>query len=133
MQDTCRTRLASLDRFENYVNTCLVARLAHRLVVLTWWVGWKAELLSREHKGEGYVCLFLSEKEGLFAYWVEKPELVANKAGFQASGYTVLSQTEFIDIVMAMNQEWSSGNWANVVDWMNRYGKSPGLDFNRFP
>jgi hypothetical protein len=65
--------------------------------------------------------------------WAEREEIVvANKADFEASGLKVLSVKEAADIIVDTLNELASGNWARVADWLKKYGKSPGLDFNSF-
>ena len=65
--------------------------------------------------------------------WVEREQIVANRERYRADGFTVLSVEEMVDIIEDLVRELDSGNWAKVVDWLNRYGKSPGLDFERLP
>ena len=133
VQDGCETILADLRRFESYMALYGVRRLVRRLAILSSWVSWVAESLYREHEGQGYVCVFLSERQGVHILWVEREKLVANRERYRADGFTVLSVEEMVDIMEDLVRELDSGNWAKVVDWLNRYGKSPGLDFERFP
>lgn len=65
-------------------------------------------------------------------YWVERKELVADKASWRSYGWEVLSVDEAKTLLEGMAKELGAGNWAMVVNWLARYGKSPGLDFDRF-
>ena len=131
--DGCETILDDLGRFDSYVGRYAVGRLIRRLAILSVWVSRVAESLYREHEGSGYVCVFLSEREGVHMLWVEREQIVANRERYRADGFTVLSVEEMVDIIEDLVRGLDSGNWAKVVDWLNRYGKSPGLDFERFP
>jgi hypothetical protein len=133
VKDQCRDMLASLDRFNSYVASYAVGRLVRRLAILSSWVSAVAETLYREHESQGYVCVFLSEREGVHMLWVEREQIVAKRERYRAYGSTVLSVEEIVDIIDQLVRELDSGNWAKVVDWLHRYGKSPGLDFDRFP
>lgn len=131
--DGCEIILADLEGFNSYAGSYATSRLIRRLAILSSWVSWVAESLYREHGGQGYVCVFLSEREGVHALWVEREKLVADRESYRADGSTVLSVEEVVDIIDQLARELDSGNWAKVVDWLNRYGKSQGLDFERFP
>ena len=132
MEDHCQVILTELNEFEEYVASYAIRRLVRKLTVLAWWVITMAERLYKEHSFQGYVCVFLSERNGLAVHWVETEEIVANKAFFEAGGSKVLSLEEVNYIVAKMTKELGDGNWAKVMDWLNRHGKSPGLDFNKF-
>ena len=83
-------------------------------------------------QGKGYVCVFLTQKEGITVHWVENKEIVADKSWFEAYGSKVLSPDEAIFIICEMVDEIVSNNWVKVMEWLNKYGKSPGLDFDKF-
>lgn len=130
--DDCQLILTSLDRFESCVCSYAIGRLIRKLRILGAWMIAQAESLYEQHKSQGYVCVFLSEARGINVLWVEKGEIVADKAYFEAYGSKVLSLEEATEIIIDLLNELASGNWATVVDWVNRYGKSPGLDFDKF-
>ncbi len=131
--DRCEIIFADLEGFNSYVASYAVGRLVRRLAILNVWVARVAESLYRDHGGQGYVCVFLSEREGVHVLWVEREQIVANRERYRTYGATVLSVQEMVDIIEGLARELDSGNWARVVDWLNRYGSSPGLDFDRFP
>ena len=133
VEERCQISLADLDRFNNYAGSYARFRLVRRLAILSFWVSGVAKSLYREHQGKGYVCVFLSEREGVHMLWVEREQIVANRERFRADGFTVLSVEEMVGKIEDLVRELDSDNWAKVVDWLNRYGKSPGLDFERFP
>lgn len=131
--DRCETILADLGRFDSYVGRYAVGRLVRRLAILSVWVARVAESLYRDHRRLGYVAVLLSEGSGIAIHWVEREKIVANKESYRSDGFTVLSVEEMVDIIEDLVRELDLGNWDKVVDWLNRYGKSPGLDFKRFP
>jgi hypothetical protein len=65
-------------------------------------------------------------------YWVERKELVADKTHYRSFGWEVLSVDEAKAVLEGMAKELGAGNWAMVVNWLSKYGKSPGLDCDRF-
>jgi hypothetical protein len=132
LEKRCLVMMSSLDRFDKYVSSYAVMRLIEKLSLLGAWVSMRAEALNREHRGEGYVCVFVSEAVGMNAYWVERKELVADKARWRSSGWEVLSVDEAKAVLEGIVKELDAGNWTTVVNWLARYGKSPGLDFDRF-
>ena len=130
--DGCEIILADLGRFDSYVGRYAVGRLVRRLAILSFWISAVAESLYRDHVGQGYVCVVLKEGTGIFIHRVEREELLPTR-WTRAHGYTVLSVDGAVGIIEELARELDSGNWAKVVDWLNRYGKSPGLDFGSFP
>lgn len=90
-----------------------------------------AERLYKEHSGQGYLCVFLSEAKGLRVHWLENKEIVSDKAFFEAGGSNVFSIEEVNDIITQMMDELALGEWAKAADWFKKYGKSPGLDFSK--
>jgi len=132
VEERCLVMMSSLDRFDKYASSYAVMRLVDKLSLLGAWVSMRAEALHGEHKGQGYVCVFVGEAEGMNAYWVERKELVADKAWWRSFGREVLSVDEAKAVLEGMVKELDAGNWPTVVNWLARYGKSPGLDFDRF-
>jgi len=132
VEHDCQAILTKLNEFEEYVASYAIGRLVRKLTILGAWMIAQAESLYEQHKGQGYVCVFLSEARGINILWVEREEVVADKAYFEAYGSKVLSVSEAADIIIDLLNELSSGNWAKVVDWVKNYGRSPGLDFDKF-
>ncbi len=131
--DGCEIILADLEGFNSYAGSYATSRLVRKLAILSHWITRMEGSLYRDHKDKGYVCVFLSEREGIHPLWIEREEIVADRERFRADGSTVLSVGEMVDIIEDLVRELDSGNWAKVVDWLNRYGKSQGLDFRSFP
>jgi len=132
IEDDCQLTLTSLDRFYGYVGSYAAGSLRHKLLTLGHWIIDVEKSHYREHDGHGHVCIFLSEARGMNVFWVESAEIVADKAWFEADGTKVLSMKEALVIIHDMLDELNAGNWARVVDWVKRYGKSSGLDFDKF-
>jgi len=118
--------------FEGHVSSYIASRLIRKLRILVVWIIVRAEALYEEHEGEGHVCVFFSKREGITLHWVERKEIVADRAWFESHGLRVVSVPEAADIFVQMADELASDNWAKVVDWLSKYGKSPGLDFSKF-
>jgi len=133
VENDCQVIIHSLNDFGNYVSSYAAWRLGRKLQILGSWIIVLVEGLYKEHKGKGYVCVFLTQKEGITVHWVETKKIVADKSWFEAYGSKVLSPEEAIGIICEMVDEIVSNNWVKVMEWLNKYGKSPGLDFSKFP
>jgi len=129
----CGMIITDLEDFNNYVVSYAPYRLCRKLQIIANWIVGCVERLYEEHKGQGYVCVFLTQKAGVTVHWVETKKLVADKAHYQAYGSIVLSPEEAIVIIAQMMDGLVLNNWAEAIDWLNRYGKSPGLDFDKLP
>ncbi len=128
----CQIILTSLNEFEEYLASYAAGRLRHKLDILGSWINALAELRYKEHENQGYVCVFLSEANGFAVHWVKEEEIVADKAYYAQNGSKVLSVEEATGIILNMMNNLASGNWAEVLDWVKKYVKSPGLDFNKY-
>lgn len=133
VEHCCQIILTNLNEFEGYLATYAPGCLRRKLDILGSWINALAELRYKEHENRGYVCVFLSEVNGFNVYWVKKEEIVADKAYYEQNGSKVLSVEEATGIIIDMMNNLASGNWAEVVDWVKKYGKSPGLDFSKIP
>ena len=133
VEERCQSILCSIESCEGYTSTYLSKRLSHKLKYLGAWILSVADTLYQEHKGQGYVCVFLNESNGTTIHWVETEEIVANKSRLAAYGNTVLSVEEATGIITNMLDMLDQGNWVPVVDWVKRFGKSPDLDFSKYP
>ena len=129
IEKNCHEIVACVDEFDRYVGHCALDRLSRKLVILAGWVVARTQCLYKEHQGQGYVSVFVNEREGVNVLWVKDEEIVADKEYYKGHGSTVLSVGEANYLLFNLNRELASGNWAKVVDWIKRYGRSPGLDF----
>ena len=131
IQVRCDALGSSLAAFEDHVSMYPATKLSHRLLGLATWIAASTVSLYDQHGGEGHVCVFLSAGEGTTLHWVENEKIVADRAHFQSRGFTVLSPPEVMDLITDMIHESTSGGWEKVVEWLNKYGKSPGVDFSK--
>ncbi|MBA7701458.1 hypothetical protein ES703_110196 [subsurface metagenome] len=128
----CQIILTNLNEFEQYLATYAAGCLRRKLDILGSWINALAELRYKEHENQGYVCVFLSEANGFNVHWVKEEEIVADKAYYERTGSKVLSVEEATGIIIDMMNNLTSGNWAEVLDWVKKYAKSPGLDFSKY-
>ena len=122
-----------LDEFDEYVGSYAASRLSQKLLILACWISARAKSLYEEHQDQGYVAVLLNMSEGTNVYWVSDERVVADKAFYRAGGSIVLSVDELSELAFSLIRELVSGSWAKVVDWLNKYGKSQGLDFDKLP
>ena len=126
----CQRIQDNMEQFDNIMESYAFQRLFRRLYLLSGWILAYAKSLYIQHQGQGYVCAFLREGRGITILWVETEELVSDKASYEAGGSMVYSVEEVSDIINGVMGQLGSGNWAEVVDWVKKYAKSPDLDFN---
>jgi hypothetical protein len=131
VEHCCQLILSNLNEFEEYLATYAAGRLRRKLYILGSWVNALAKLRYKEHGNQGYVCVFLSEVNGFKVYWVKEEAIVADKDSYAQNGSKVLSVEEATSIIIDMMNNLASGNWAEVLDWVKKYAKSPGLDFSK--
>ena len=74
----CQIILTTLSEFEGYLVSYAAGRLRLKLDILGSWINALAELRYKEHGNQGYVCVFLSEANGLNVHWVKEKEIVAD-------------------------------------------------------
>ena len=128
-----QTAVESIGEFNDRAGSYLLVRLSRKLAILGYWTIGLAKRLYEEHKGSGYVCVFLTERDGITVHWIENKEIVADKAWFASHGSIVLSVEEAISTIGQLINDLGLNNWVKVVEWLKIYGKSPGLDFSKFP
>lgn len=131
IENQCQIILDNVQQFDKRVSSYARERLVRKLSILGNWIIVCEKHLYEIHGGEGYVCVFQSEANGFGVHWVKEEEIVADKAYYKQTGSTVLIVEEATRIILNMMNELASGNWATVVDWVYKYGKSPGLDFSK--
>ena len=133
VEGQCQVALESIGESNDRAGSYLLVRLSRKLAILGYWTIGLAKRLYEEHKGSGYVCVFLTERDGITVHWIENKEIVADKAWFAFHGSIVLSVEEAISTIGQLINDLGLNNWVKVVEWLKIYGKSPGLDFSKFP
>jgi len=132
VEGQCQDMSNILLEFEDHVSSYVASRLVRKLGILLAFIVVQAMLLYKQHEKQGYVCVFFSEPEGITLHWLEREEIVADRPWFASRGIKVVSVPEAANTIAQLADELASDNWAKVVDWLSKYGKSPGLDFTKF-
>ena len=127
----CQRIQDNMEQFDKVIESYAFEKLTRRLYILSSWILAWAKSLYIEHQGQGYVTVFLREGRGITILWVETEDLVSDKAYYEAGGSMVFSVDEATSIINGMMSQLGPGNWAEVVDWVYKYGRSPGLDFSK--
>ena len=133
VEGQCQVALESISEFNDHAGSYLLVKLSRKLAILGYRTIGLAKRLYEEHKGSGYVCVFLTERDGITVHWIENKEIVADKAWFASHGSIVLSVEEAISTIGQLINDLGLNNRVKVVEWLKIYGKSPGLDFSKFP
>jgi hypothetical protein len=132
LEDRCHKIIGEMTKFDSYVASYAIERLTSRLRILEGWIIAWAEHLYEEHDKQGYVCVFFNVIKGITIKWVEDAELVADKAWNAKFGNTVLSVEESVNMIENNLVYLAQGDWERVIEWVKLYGKSPGLDFDKY-
>lgn len=128
VETECQIILTSLSEFERNAELYVFSKLINKLLILQQWVVSETKRLYVEHKGKGYVCVFLNEREGLKPFWVEDEKLVSDKERWASYyGSTVTSPEVAVESIRQLGERLQSNDWPTVVIWLRKYGKSPGL------
>lgn len=133
VEGQCQVMLEDISEFDNHAGSYALIRISRKLAILGYWIIALTKRLYEEHKGGGYVCVFFTERDGITVHWIQNKEIVADKAWFASHGSTVLSVEKAIDTICQLINDLGSNNWIKVVEWLKIHGKSPGLDFSKFP
>lgn len=128
----CQRIQENVEQFDNIMETYAFQRLFRRLYLLSGWILAYAKSLYIQHQGQGYVCVFLREANGFNVYWVKEEAIVADKACYERIGSKVFSIEEASSLIDGIMGQLALGNWAEVVDWVKKYAKSPGLVFSKY-
>jgi len=132
IENQCHIILDNVQQFDKRVSSYARERLTRKLSILgSWIIIWEKHLYET-HGGEGYVCVFLNEANGFNVHWVKEEEIVADKAWYQRCGSKVLTVEEATGIILNMMNNLASGSWAEVLNWVKKYARSPGLDFSKY-
>jgi hypothetical protein len=116
----CDVIVSNLRRFDSYVSSYALDQLTYTLGLILLSVIMESSLVQAAHDGRGYVCLSLNIKDGITVCWLEKRELVEDRAWWRTFGYTILSLDEFRDMLIGMIE---NKDWAKSVQWLNDYGR----------
>lgn len=118
----CKAVLTEFDEFESNMALQPVEIVGRRLYVIACWIASSVLARREEHHGKGYACVVILEKGELITWWVENKSIVANTSWWKAQGITILSIEESLDMISELVSELGSGNWSDVVSWINKCG-----------
>ena len=117
----CETMLIDLDEFERTIVVKPVEIVGKRLLVIAYWITSSVLALYEEHGRKGYMCVVIMENGKLVPYWFENRRIVASKNWWKSQGLMMLSLQEALCIIQGLMDRLTSGNWVDVVSWINRH------------
>jgi len=126
VQRRCECIIAQLSKFEHHTRTFPISQLTQRLDTLTQWILSRADYIHQIYGNLVHVFVMITEDQGLLVLWINDIDLLRD-----ISYINILSLREALDLIKRMESEVKSGNWAEVSDWLKKYGKAPGLDFSK--
>lgn len=98
-------------------------------MILGFWINGQVARLYEEHGLTGHVVVAISERDGVTCCWMQSP--LVDRGGLAAQGTTVLEIDEFVAGITRLARDLHEGKWVEAADWLKKYGRSPGLDFEK--
>lgn len=93
------------------------------LVPITRQIRRQRDYIIKKHNGKGYVCIMQSNIL-LGVHWAEKELPSEHKDNFRKRGRLILSPEEITELTNKLAEKVDSGQFAQAVDWINRYEPS---------
>ena len=119
----CQGLRQDLAEFANNVSTLPAAMVKIRLSVMSLQI--KAHILRQEEKGVVFVMM---TDTVLSVQWAENELTIESKEICKMDRYLTLSLEEIAKVVEHLADGIDSGQWAEAVEWINRY--EPFLEFD---
>lgn len=119
----CENLKQSIQEFGTTVSFLPVIMIRKRLLLINIQICIRFCSLTAEHGGKGYVFVIKSDIL-LGVYWVEKEFSPEDKNDFSKRGELILSMKEISDLINKLSEQVDSGQFAEAVDWINRYEPS---------
>ena len=94
-----------------------------RLLAIDAQISFRLCSLLIEHDGKGHVYITKSDIL-LGVHWAEKEYSPEDKDYFRKRGRLILSPKEIIELTNKLSEKVDSGQFAQAVDWINRYEPS---------
>ena len=132
VDEQCQAIQVLLDEFGKCIGAYSVETLGHKLTILSQGVWLVAEALYRGCKSPGYVRVYMKQNEGILVRWVDKQESVAINAWYKSKGWINMSFIELEEHIEELQRELTLGNWRKVSGFLSKFGKSSGLDLDKF-
>ena len=127
INNRCQSLRQDIAAFVNIVSTEPAAMVKRRLSVMSIQITMKASDLHSSHEWEGIVFVMMSDT-GLSVHWAEKELSIKGKENLKMRGYLILSPEEIVKKTVYLSERIDSGQYAEVVEWINRYETSLVLD-----
>ena len=119
----CENLRQSIEEFAATVSTYPATMVKVRLRLITVQILHRVCSLLIEHNGKGYV--FLMKSDALLSVrWAEKEFPPESKDDFRKRGSLILSPEEITELTNKLAEKVDSGQFAQAVDWINRYEPS---------
>jgi len=123
IRSQCENLVQSIEEFAATVSTYPATMVKVRLGLITVQILGRACSLLIEHNGKG--CVFLMKSDALLSVrWAEKEFPPESKDNFRKRGSLILSPEEIADLTNKLAEKVNSGQFAQAVDWINRYEPS---------
>lgn len=120
INNQCQGLRQDIAVFVNSVSTTPAAMIKTRLSAMSIRIMMQASHLHNIHDWKGVVFVMMSDMI-LRIQWAEKEFPIEVKENSKRNGYPILSTEEIVTIVEHLADKIDSGQWAEAVEWINRY------------
>jgi hypothetical protein len=120
INNRCQSLRQDIVAFVNSVSTLPASMVKISLSVMSINIGMQASRLHNRHDGKGGVFVMMTDTV-LSVQWAEKELSIEDKENFKMAGYLTLSLEEIATVVKHLAEGVDSGQFAEAVEWINRY------------
>jgi len=119
----CENLRQSIEEFAATVSTYSATMVKVRLRLITVQILHRVCSLLMDHNKKGVVVVMMSHM-ALSVHWAEKEFPLESKDDLRKRCYLILSPKEITELTNKLAEKVDSGQFAQAVDWINRYEPS---------
>lgn len=121
INNQCQSLRQGIAAFVNSVSTLPAAMIKTRLSAMSLQISMQTSRLHNMHDEKGVVYAMMTDTL-LSVYWAGKGfSIEAAKEDLKRQGYLILSLEELAKVVEHLADGIDSGQYAEAVEWINRY------------
>lgn len=113
----------NIEEFADTVLFLPAIMVKKRLLLIGEQILLRSSSLMAEHSGKGWVFVIKSNIL-LRVYWEQNEYSPKVKDNFKKRGLVILTPVELMELIAKLSKKVDSGQFAEAVDWLNRYEPS---------
>jgi len=127
INNRCHSLRQDIAAFVNIVSTLPAEMVKVRLSAMVSQIMMQTSRLHNRQNEKGVVFVMMSHMV-LSVHWTEKEFSIEAKEDFKRRGYLIISPEGIAKVVEHLSDGIDSGQYAEAVEWINRYEPSLVLD-----